>query len=267
MTRNITERATPRHSDEPGRDQESNCHTLSLNISRKATALGEQILNHARPSLFRMTRNITERTTPRHSDEPKRDQESNCHTLSLNISRKATALGEQILNHTRPSLFRMTRNITERATPRHSDEPKRDQESNCRTLPLNISRKATALGEQILNHTRPSLFRMTRNITERATPRHSDEPKRDQESNGHTLSLNISRKATALGEQIMNHARPSLFRMTRNITERATPRHSDEPRRDQESNCRTLWLNISHQATALGEQIMNHARPSLFRMT
>ncbi len=69
----------------------------------------------------------------RHSDEPKRDQESNCHTLSLNISRKATALGEQILNHTRPSLFRMTRNIPERATPRHSDEPKRVQESNCHT--------------------------------------------------------------------------------------------------------------------------------------
>lgn len=38
-----------------------------------------------------------------HSDEPKRDQESNCHTLSLNISRQATALGEQILNHDRPS--------------------------------------------------------------------------------------------------------------------------------------------------------------------
>ncbi|WP_211285368.1 hypothetical protein, partial [Vibrio rotiferianus] len=105
---------------------------------------------------------------------------------------------------------------------------------------LNISHQATALGEQILNHTRPSLFRMTRNITERATPRHSDEPKRDQESNGHTLSLNISHQVTALGEQILNHARPSLFRMTRNITERTTPRHSDEPRRDQESNCHTL---------------------------
>ncbi len=187
MTRNITERATPRHSDEPKRDQESNYHTLSLNISRKATALGEQILNHTRPSLFRMTRNITERATPRHSDEPKRDQESNYHTLSLNISRKATALGEQIMNHARPSLFRMTRNITERATPRHSDEPRRDQESNCRTLWLNISHQATALGEQIMNHARPSLFRMTRNITQRATPRHSDEPRRDQESNSHTL--------------------------------------------------------------------------------
>ncbi len=65
-------------------------------------------MNHARPSLFRMTRNITERATPRHSDEPGRDQESNCHTFSLNISSQAKALGEQILNHTRPSLFRMT---------------------------------------------------------------------------------------------------------------------------------------------------------------
>ncbi len=118
-----------------------------------------------------------------------------------------------------------------------------------------------------MNHARPSLFRMTRNITERATSRHSDEPRRAQESNCHTLSLNISHQATALSEQIMNHARPSLFRMTRNITKRATSRHSDEPRRAQESNCHTLSLNISHQVTALGEQIMNHARPSLFKMT
>jgi len=183
MTRNITERATPRHSDEPRRDQESNCRELSLNISHQVTTLGEQIMNHARPSLFRMTRNITERATPRHSDEPRRDQESKCHTLSLNISHQVTLLGEQIMNHARPSLFRMTRNITERATPRHSDEPRRDQESNCHTLSINISHQVTALGEQILNHARPSLFRMTRNITERATPRHSDEPRRDQESN------------------------------------------------------------------------------------
>ncbi len=42
---------------------------------------------------------------------------------------------------------------------------------------------------------------------------------------------------------------------------------SDEPRRDQKSNCHTLSINISHQVTALGEQILNHARPSLFRMT
>ncbi len=224
------------------------CSTLGFVFNWIVWCL-QEIPDCAPSSLSGMTRNTTERATSRHSDEPKRDQESNCRELSLNISHQATALGEQILNHARPSLSRMTRNITERATPRHSDEPKRDQESNCHTLSLNISRKATALGEQILNHARPSLFRMTRNITERATSRHSDEPRRDQESNCHTLSLNISHQVTALGEQIMNHARPSLFRMTRNVTERATSRHSDEPRRDQESNCRTLlaqYFSSSH---------------------